>query len=104
MAALVVFSMTVTDPEGYEEYRLLGQATVRRFGGRVLSGEPPPRGICEPLEGDSAPGRVVVAEFPSVEVAREWYKSDQYQQASKMRWRTTNPEWVVLVEGWSQEW
>ena len=75
----VVFDLEITDPEGYEAYRLDGQATTRAFGGRVLSGEPAPRGIVEQLEGDWPTKRFVINEFPTVEIARAWFHSDVYQ-------------------------
>jgi uncharacterized protein (DUF1330 family) len=74
----VVFDLEITDPEGYEAYRLDGQATTRAFGGRVLSGEPAPRGIVEQLEGDWPTKRFVINEFPTVEIARAWFHSDTY--------------------------
>jgi uncharacterized protein (DUF1330 family) len=45
----VVFDLEITDPAGYEAYRLDGQSSTRAFGGRVLSGEPAPRGVVEQL-------------------------------------------------------
>jgi uncharacterized protein (DUF1330 family) len=101
--AYVVFDLEITDPEAYEQYRLHGQASVRRWGGRVLSGEPAPRGVVESLEGDWPTKRLVVVEFASVAVARAWYASPEYREATRMRQASTTGR-VLLVEGWKGEW
>ena len=99
----VVFDLDITDPNSYEEYRLEGQATTRLFGGRVLSGEPAPRGIVESLEGDWNTKRLVINEFQTVEIARAWYRSDRYQAAARHRQATSTGR-VLLVEGWKKPW
>jgi len=65
----VVFDLEIHGRAGYEAYRLDGQASVRRFGGRVLSGEPAPQGVVESLEGGWATKRFVINEFPTVDTA-----------------------------------
>jgi uncharacterized protein (DUF1330 family) len=99
----VVFDLEITDPEGYEAYRLDGQSSTRAFGGRVLSGEPAPRGVVEQLEGDWPTKRFVINEFPTVEIARAWYHSDLYQAAARKRQATSNGR-VLLVGGWNRPW
>lgn len=99
----VVFDLDIADPEGYEAYRQKGQASVRRYGGRVLSGEPAPRGIVETLEGDWDTKRFVILEFPTVQTARDWYGSEEYQAAARHRQATSTGR-VLLVEGWKKPW
>lgn len=99
----VVFDLEIHDPESYEAYRLDGQRTTRAWGGRVLSGEPAPRGIVESLEGDWDTRRFVINEFPTVEIARGWYHSDDYQAAARHRQATSTGR-VLLVGGWSKPW
>lgn len=99
----VVFDLEITDPQGYEQYRLEGQATTRLWGGRVLSGEPAPRGVVEPLEGEWDTKRLVINEFPTVEIARGWFRSERYQAAARHRQATADGR-VLLVEGWGQPW
>ncbi len=101
--AYVVFDLQITDPEGYEAYRLAGQQTVKRYGGRVLSGEPAPRGIIEALEGDWDTKRLVIVEFPTIQIARDWYGSEEYQQAAGLRQAASTGR-VLLVEGWTKSW
>jgi uncharacterized protein (DUF1330 family) len=95
----VVFDLEITDPEEYEAYRLDGQASVRKWGGRVLSGEPAPRGVVEELEGPWPTKRLVILEFDSVATARKWYESPEYQAAAGKRQASSTGR-VVLVSGW----
>jgi uncharacterized protein (DUF1330 family) len=54
-------------------------------------------GAAEALEG-SQPDGVVVLRFPTIEQARAWYQSPEYQDA--MPFRKQAADWrVVLVEG-----
>ena len=99
----VVFDLEIRDPGGYEAYRLDGQASIRHFGGRVLSGEPAPRGVVEALEGDWPTKRLVIAEFPTIDVARAWFHSELYQAAARKRQAASTGR-VLLVGGWNQPW
>jgi uncharacterized protein (DUF1330 family) len=99
----VVFDLEIHEPAGYAAYRLDGQASIRRFGGRVLSGDPAPEGIVESLEGDWPTKRLVITEFPTVDIARAWYHSDLYQAAARKRQATSTGR-VLLVGGWNGPW
>ncbi len=81
MPAYVIVEVRVTNPEPYAAYRDLATASVARHGGRFLARG----GAVTPLEGDWNPERLVVIEFPSVNAARAWYFSDDYQQALAVR-------------------
>ena len=94
MVAYLIVDVEVTDPVGYEEYRRGIPATLEPYGGRyVVRGGP-----FEVLEGDWQPKRVVVLEFPSVERAKAWYSSAEYQQILPLRERHARSS-MVLVEG-----
>lgn len=99
----VVFDLEIHDPDGYAAYRLEGQASIRRFGGRVLSGDPAPEGVVELLEGEWLTRRLVIAEFPTIDIARAWYHSDLYQAAARKRQATSSGS-VLLVGGWDRPW
>jgi uncharacterized protein (DUF1330 family) len=99
----VVFDLEIHDPKGYAAYRLDGQASIRRFGGRVLSGDPAPEGVVELLEGEWPTKRLVITEFPTIDIARAWYHSDLYQAAARSRQATSSGR-VLLVGGWDQPW
>lgn len=94
MAAYVIVDIQVTDPAGYAEYRRLAPPVVAAYGGKYLVRG----GALETLEGDWAPQRLVILEFPSVAQAKAWWDSPEYRPLREMRWRTTLSR-MVVVEG-----
>lgn len=75
MAGYLIADIEVTDPEKYEDYRKVVPDTIAKYGGEfVIRG-----GVGEALEGDWKPNRIVVLKFESLERAKEWYNSDDYQ-------------------------
>ena len=54
--------------------------------------------MAENLEGDWQPNRIVILEFESVEKAKQWLDSEEYQEAKTLRhkYATSN---TILVEG-----
>jgi uncharacterized protein (DUF1330 family) len=81
MPAYVICDVDVTNPEAYEEYKRLSAIACEAAGGRfIVRG-----GEVAVLEGDWDPSRIVVLEFPSVDAAKAWYKSKEYQAAKAAR-------------------
>ena len=78
----IIAEAKVHDPEAYKQYMPLSLATVEQYGGRfVIRG-----GAVEVLEGPwTSPQRLIVVEFDSVEQAKRFYYSPEYQAARKMR-------------------
>jgi uncharacterized protein (DUF1330 family) len=97
MAAYVIVEVRVTNPEPYAAYRDLATASVARHGGRFLVRG----GAVTPLEGDWRPERFVVIEFPSVDAARAFYFSEDYQEALKVRLANSVGR-SFIVEGYVQ--
>jgi uncharacterized protein (DUF1330 family) len=81
MAAYVIVETDVTDPAQYEQYKAASPAAIEAGGGRFLARG----GELTVLEGDWQPTRLVVLEFEDVAAARDWYRSEVYQQAKKLR-------------------
>jgi uncharacterized protein (DUF1330 family) len=79
--AYVIVTVDVTDPDQYEQYRPLAAASIEAAGGRYCARG----GAVEVLEGDRAPGRVVIIEFPDVGSARGWYDGAAYRDARAVR-------------------
>ena len=94
MPAYVINDMEVTDPVTFEQYRQLSPATVAKYGGRFLVRG----GTVEPQEGDWAPKRLVVLEFPSIELARAWIDSPEYAPARRLR-QISAVSRLLIVEG-----
>jgi uncharacterized protein (DUF1330 family) len=100
MAAYVIAERTDQwDPQVFAAYGPLAAASIAKFGGRYLA-KGDRIGL---LEGDdgSAPLAMAVLEFPSVEQARAWFASDDYQEAAAIR-RGGAKNRFLLIEGEGQ--
>lgn len=85
--------MHPTDMDKYMEYPKLSTPVVQQFGGTfIVRGGAP-----QILEGDRAPGRVVIVEFDSPERARAFYHSPEYQEAMKWRVRYARSHLCLLT-------
>ncbi|HVL67016.1 MAG TPA: DUF1330 domain-containing protein [Vicinamibacterales bacterium] len=94
MPAYVIAHIDVQDPVKYEDYKKMSPISIERFGGRFIARG----GRTEVLEGTWQPKRLVMIEFPSVEVAREWWASDDYAPAKALRQATSTGD-LIVVEG-----
>ncbi len=77
----LIVHLDVHDAEKFEKYRDKVPATIAQYGGRYLVRG----GAMETMEGDELPPRNVVLEFDSVEAARTWYNSPEYQAIIGLR-------------------
>ena len=94
MTAFVIVEIEVRDPEVYENYKSLAPASVEAYGGRFIARG----GTTESLEGEWAPERIVVLEFPSLERARQWWASPEYSDAKAIRMRAARTR-MIATEG-----
>ena len=94
MSAYVIADIEITNPEGYATYRPMAAESVTRHGGRFIARG----GAVEALDGGWTPKRVVIIEFPSMEAARTFYHSDDYQAALKVRLANSTGR-VIIVDG-----
>ena len=94
MAAYLVVDIDVTDPAQFEEYKKLAPAAIDKFGGRYLIRG----GAYEAVEGDWKPQRLTIAEFDSMEQAKAFYDSPEYQVAIEARKGAANMK-MLLVQG-----
>ena len=94
MKAYIIVDVHINNPTLYEEYRKLTPASLVPYDGKfIVRG-----GTTATLEGDWAPGRVVVLEFPSVEKAKAWWSSPGYAPAKAIRQAASDTK-MILVEG-----
>jgi uncharacterized protein (DUF1330 family) len=94
VAAYVVYQGEVTDPARYDEYKTKAAASIVAAGGRYLVRG----GNIEVLEGEAPAGRTVVIEFPTMQAALDWYRSDEYTEIRKMRVGAARAH-MYVVEG-----
>lgn len=90
----VIAQITVTDADTYPTYVAMVQPIIAKFGGEfIVRG-----GKSESYEGDPPGERNVVIRFPSYEKAQEWYHSDDYAEAKKLR-MSASTSVQTIVEG-----
>jgi uncharacterized protein (DUF1330 family) len=94
MAAYIIVDVDVKDAKAFEPYKQPTAASVAQYGGKfiVRSSE------YEVLEGSWRPTRLVVIEFPSVEAAKRWYESPEYQKVMPIRLQHAVSK-MLLVNG-----
>ena len=93
-SAYIIASVTVTNPEQYEEYRKYGTIAMQAYGAEVCVRG----GKVEVIEGDWNPGRTVILKFKDSEQARRFYDSPEYSKAREARDGAAIMR-MVLVEG-----
>ena len=78
VAAYVIYEGEVLDPERYEDYKPKAAASIVAAGGRYLirGGE---------VEVLAPAGRTVVLEFSTMQAARAWYGTEEYNEIRKIR-------------------
>ena len=80
VAYVIAEQLEVTDPKKLEEYGKSVRDTVVKYGGKVIAAGP-----SEPMEGNKKSNRVVIIQFDSLEKAKGWYNSAEYQPLVKIR-------------------
>ena len=93
MAAYLIADIQITNPMKFEEYRAQVEPTIAKFSGRYLvrGGSP------ERLEGNWDPTRIVVLEFPSLDLAKQWYNSGAYHGPKQIRQQSSDSN-VIFVK------
>ncbi len=94
MKGYVVANIKVVDPVVYERYKVAAPDVIARYGGRYLVKAPE----IEHVEGHLALNRFVVLEFDSLEQARLFYFSPEYQAVATDRIASARSDFL-LMEG-----
>lgn len=81
MGAFMFIQANITDPEQFMEYAKRAPALIAEHGGRYRC----MRGAVEQLEGKPDNRKIVVSEWPSMEAARRFWDSPDYQELKKLR-------------------
>ena len=82
----------VRDQAAMDAYGQKSFPTMMQAGGRLLVAEDAP----DVLEGQWRPTRTVIIEFDSVDAARAWYASSEYQAAIPLRQAAADTDVVIL--------
>ena len=91
----VIVQLVINDRDSYHQYETGGHREIfDKFSAKVV-------GIDEKVEiveGSWPFTRTVLIEFPSKELARAWYESDEYQALVGLRHRSATSN-LVIVSG-----
>ncbi len=95
MPAYIMVEVEIHNPDEYENYRKMVPPSLEKYQGKfIVRG-----GKMEMLEGEWNPQRIVVLEFPSMELAKAWWASEEYAPAKALRQRTANSK-MIVIEGY----
>jgi uncharacterized protein (DUF1330 family) len=94
MSAYVIGEMDVSDADLYAQYAKKSPAAVAKYGGRFIARG----GKTHSLEGGSPASRIVVVEFATVDDAKAFYHSDDYQVLIPQRQAGSRGR-LFIVEG-----
>jgi uncharacterized protein (DUF1330 family) len=92
MAAYLIAQVSIHNPDVYRGYTARSPEIIARYGGRILARG----GTTEVLEGSDDNRRVVIVEFPSMDAARAFYNSTEYQQAKEIRAPASSAQFVIV--------
>ncbi|HME77689.1 MAG TPA: DUF1330 domain-containing protein [Mycobacterium sp.] len=94
----VIVQILINDRDAYHQYETAGhQEIFDKFSGKVVGLDEK----VEIVEGSWPFTRTVLIEFPSKELARAWYESDEYQAVAGLRHGSTTSN-LVLVSGFPE--
>ena len=86
MAAYFIAQYVVNDPKLYREYQIAGGSTIQAFGGELVAFDV----AAETIEGTPPGPQTVIVKFESVEKAKAWYHSPEYQAVVGKRLAATS--------------
>ena len=94
MAAYLIVQINIQDPDIYEDYKKQVVPTTEAYGGEYLVRG----GAQEVMEGDWPWARTVIIRFPSMEQARAWHSSPEYEGPKALRHSASEGN-AIIVEG-----
>jgi uncharacterized protein (DUF1330 family) len=92
----ILFTEAIRDQAGMDAYSAPAVTSMMQAGGQPIVVADGP----EVLEGEWHGSRTVLLEFESVEAAKAWYTSSEYQAAIPLRQAAADCN-VVLLPGFS---
>ena len=94
MPAYIVAENRLHDPEKFKLYVQEAVKLITAHGGRVLVAADE----ADIREGKKCEPRTAIIEFPSLEAARRWYESAEYQPVKRLRQEATTGS-LFIVDG-----
>ena len=98
MPAYLIANVDIKDNDKFKDYMKATPPVIKQFGGKFLVRG----GDFEICEGGWNPKRLVLVEFESMQKAKQFYNSPEYQEIIDLRQSSAYTEWV-FVDGISEE-
>jgi uncharacterized protein (DUF1330 family) len=93
-----VVLLDVSDADLYRQYAKKATSLEAKYGGRaIVAGD-----ASEVVDGEWPAHRIVILEFPSLDLARRWYTDPEYQALIPLRHKATRSQ-VLLIEQLADE-
>ncbi len=81
MATYVILRIMVHDVEKLKAYQKIAPSVIEKYEGTILARG----GEVTSLEGPEEKRRIVMVEFPTMEKAKNFYRSPEYLEAIELR-------------------
>jgi len=94
MSAYSIVSVTIKDPQLFQQYVDGHTETLTKYSGRFVVAGPD----FELIEGVSPGDVIVVHEWPDRTAFHSWYNSDEYRPWREMRFSSAAAN-VILIDG-----
>ncbi len=94
MSAYLVALLKINDRKEFDKYRAGVHDTIDKHKGEIIVSNE----NAEVIEGEWPYAKTVVIRFPSMEAAKRWYESPEYQEVVKHRFRAAETN-LIFIEG-----
>ncbi len=94
MPAYIIAQLVINDREEYNEYRSGVHDILDKYKGEIIVSNEE----VEIIEGEWPYTKTVVIRFPSMEAAKRWYESPEYQEVVQHRFRAAETN-LIFIEG-----
>lgn len=94
MKGYVIMDAEIIDAEAYTEFAEKSPAAIAAHGGHLLART----SDVDVIQGDWVPKRFVIVEFDSLEAAKGYMESVEYEALDELRKRATRAN-IVIFEG-----
>lgn len=87
-----IAQIDVTDNDIYQGYRTAAKAALKKYGGRFLV-----RGGDVYASEGAIRSRIIVIEFPSIELAKQCFECPEYAAAKDIRLKSAKTDFIVVT-------
>ena len=94
MPAYIIALEVIHDREEFNNYRAGVHDVLKKYQGEIIVSNED----FEVIEGDWPYTKTVVVRFPSIEQAKRWYESPEYQEVVQHRFAAAKTD-LILIDG-----